>query len=178
MPYLPPRDRDPEESLLDRSSQAYHDAFADYMRYGTPIPSSLEVKAEVTPQQERTTTHYTWRTQGDGKVRASHRANDGKIFAWDKPPKTGHPGEAPGCRCRAEPYTAKVNEFFNIRLQNVSDSGRAWETRDYVKHYFFGNGRGVTLRETGNLVKVVAEYNRQVIDDPQRLRGKSPMKHA
>jgi len=50
------------------------------------------------------TTHYIWRTRGDNKVRASHAANNGKIFAWDNPPPTGHPGEDYGCRCTAEPY--------------------------------------------------------------------------
>ena len=41
--------------------------------------------------------------RGDGKVRPSHAANDGRVFAWDDPPPTGHPGEDYGCRW-AEPY--------------------------------------------------------------------------
>lgn len=44
---------------------------------------------------------YRWATARDERVRASHRANEGKTFSWDSPPSTGHPGSAPNCRCRA-----------------------------------------------------------------------------
>ncbi|MBD3661803.1 MAG: minor capsid protein, partial [Arenibacter algicola] len=50
---------------------------------------------------------YIWRTRGDGKVRSSHADRDGKVFSWDDPPEGGHPGEAPNCRCRAEPVEGK-----------------------------------------------------------------------
>lgn len=85
---------------VDRASPEYRKAFEAYLRYGTPIDLSagLEAKAKR-GTQDQTTTHYIWRTQGDDKVRASHAANDGKIFAWDNPPPTGHPGEDYGCRC-------------------------------------------------------------------------------
>lgn len=47
---------------------------------------------------------YRWRTVGDERTRATHRANNGKIFRWDDPPaKTGHPGQDIQCRCFAEP---------------------------------------------------------------------------
>ncbi len=51
-------------------------------------------------------THYIWRTQADDKVRPSHAANDGQVFAWDDPSPTGHPGEEFGCRCWAQPLDA------------------------------------------------------------------------
>lgn len=45
---------------------------------------------------------YKWLTAGDERVRASHRENDGKIFAWADPPEaTGHPGHDINCRCVA-----------------------------------------------------------------------------
>lgn len=44
---------------------------------------------------------YRWATSRDERVRASHRANEGKVFSWSDPPSTGHPGSAPRCRCRA-----------------------------------------------------------------------------
>ncbi len=53
---------------------------------------------------ETATSHYVWVTAGDDKVRPSHAANDGMIFAWSDPPSTGHPGEEANCRCSAEPY--------------------------------------------------------------------------
>lgn len=50
---------------------------------------------------------YIWRTSGDGAVRTSHRAMNGKMVKWSEPPTldgmTGHAGEFPNCRCYAEP---------------------------------------------------------------------------
>lgn len=84
----------------------YQKAFNQYLRRGTPIDVSiralLAIKAETALQH--TTPQYIWRTQGDDKVRPSHAANEGKIFAWDNPPATGNPGDEYGCRCTAEPY--------------------------------------------------------------------------
>lgn len=49
-------------------------------------------------------TRYRWSTSGDDRVRDTHRAHNGKIFFWDKPPAdTGHPGQDFQCRCIAEP---------------------------------------------------------------------------
>lgn len=53
-------------------------------------------------------THFIWRTAGDSDVRASHRALNGKTFAWNEPPECdpGHhalPGAIWNCRCYPEP---------------------------------------------------------------------------
>lgn len=53
-------------------------------------------------------THFIWRTAGDSDVRPSHRALNGKSFAWNDPPECdpGHhalPGAIWNCRCYAEP---------------------------------------------------------------------------
>ncbi|MEX3929754.1 phage minor head protein [Paraburkholderia sp. BR10936] len=49
-------------------------------------------------------THYRWSTAGDERVRETHAANEGKVFAWDDPPaETGHPGDDVNCRCVAIP---------------------------------------------------------------------------
>ena len=81
-------------------SPIYQKAFEQYLRKGTSIEISLkrlEAKAQETP-------FYIWRTVGDDKVRASHAANEGTIFARANPPATGNPGAAIHCRCTAEPY--------------------------------------------------------------------------
>ncbi|WP_261513160.1 phage head morphogenesis protein [Burkholderia multivorans] len=64
-------------------------------------------------------THYVWRTSGDSDVRPSHRALNGKIFAWDSPPMINegtekkpnfvqhHPGQFPNCRCYPEPIISE-----------------------------------------------------------------------
>lgn len=46
---------------------------------------------------------YVWVSMDDEKVRPSHAANDGKIFSFDNPPDTGHPGHDYNCRCGAAP---------------------------------------------------------------------------
>lgn len=47
---------------------------------------------------------YRWQTREDDLVRATHRAHDGNVFDWDKPPAdTGHPGQDINCRCVALP---------------------------------------------------------------------------
>ena len=47
---------------------------------------------------------YIWRSRDDNKVRHEHAGHDDKVFDWDNPPETGHPGQAYNCRCFAEPY--------------------------------------------------------------------------
>ncbi len=47
---------------------------------------------------------YIWRCRDDDKVRHVHAEHDDKVFDWDNPPETGHPGQAYNCRCFAEPY--------------------------------------------------------------------------
>lgn len=55
---------------------AYRKAFVRYLRHGTPLYIALKAVAEP-----HATTHYIWRTQDDEKVRDSHAANHGEIFA-------------------------------------------------------------------------------------------------
>lgn len=52
-------------------------------------------------QRQAGVTHYTWRTVLDGRERDTHRARNGKVFPWDRPPGGGHPGSEINCRCRA-----------------------------------------------------------------------------
>ena len=60
-------------------------------------------------QQELGVEEYIWQTSGDERVRPTHRANDGKIFRWDRPPAiTGHPGNDINCRCVARPVLDKL----------------------------------------------------------------------
>jgi SPP1 gp7 family putative phage head morphogenesis protein len=62
-------------------------------------------------QQSIGVTHYYWRTSRDERVRATHAKNNGKRFAWNKPPaNTGHPTEDVNCRCWAEPDMSQVLE--------------------------------------------------------------------
>ena len=73
------------------SHDRYNKAFSEYLRKGTPIAISIK--------QAQTSTHYVWRTRNDSEVRSSHAANNGRIFSWNNPPPTGHPGKEFNCRC-------------------------------------------------------------------------------
>ncbi len=52
---------------------------------------------------------YIWRSSGDGDVRPSHKAMNGKFVPWSKPPVTDkglapyHAGCGPNCRCYPDP---------------------------------------------------------------------------
>jgi len=46
---------------------------------------------------------YRWRTSKNGRVRDEHRAREGKLFYYARPPKDGAPGESVQCRCYADP---------------------------------------------------------------------------
>ena len=102
--------------------------------------------------EERPTTHYIWRTRGDRRVRGSHRVNEGQVFAWNDPPPTGHPGEEPGCRCWAEPYypDRRIRAEETV-VGGVDNASYRWTPTDFVKHFYIGRGRAVTLGEMGHL---------------------------
>ena len=106
--YLDPEDRETktihrvysfEKNLKKRINQMAEQAGFDL---GTEI--NMEVSREIF-------TVFRWVTQGDDRVRCTHRKLNGKIFRWNDPPTTidkygnkhtGPPGTEPGCRCHAE----------------------------------------------------------------------------
>ncbi len=108
------------------------------------------------------TTHYIWRTAGDGKVRDRHADNNGKTFSWDNPPNGIHPGEDYNCRCWAEPYHREENEkeFSEQTLTGAAtDQGQAWDTWELSHYYFYGNGNTLRLEDIGLLDSVI-EYSK------------------
>ena len=92
---------------MKHDSTAYQKAFRNYLRYGISIERQLKAHAEAYPATHATS-HYIWVTSGDSRVRESHVANEGQVFAWSNPPPTGHPGDDYGCRCKAVPYHGTV----------------------------------------------------------------------
>jgi Phage Mu protein F like protein len=146
------------------STPSYRKAFAEYMRRGTPIEYSLQAAAQErkASTQEHPATHYFWRTRGDNKVRAAHAANNGRIFSWDNPPVTGHPGEDFGCRCWAEPYGPRLIEAdFQTLISPVNDNPR-WGWDEFFNHYFNENGDPVTLPQIGHLQAIIDHVARTI----------------
>lgn len=115
-------------------------------------------------EAERAGTHYIWRTRGDGKVRPEHAANNGKIFAWDSPPSTGHPGEDYNCRCIAEPYVEGESEFaYQDLTEDIPNKLIKWQTLKFIYHYLVGGGQAVDLAKTGNLRSLIDFYSYKII---------------
>jgi SPP1 gp7 family putative phage head morphogenesis protein len=139
-------------------TDAYRSAFVEYLRRRTPIRLSLK-QAEVTD-------HYVWRTRRDERVRTSHRRNDGRIFSWASPPDTGHPGEDYNCRCEAVAYVEGQTEFaFHDFSTSLASSYDRWTDADFVRHYYFGAGRPVTLLEIGHLREIAEQYAYDALGD-------------
>lgn len=98
---------------------------------------------------------YIWRTKRDDRVRKTHRALEGTIREWDDEPT---PGSEPNCRCWAEPLEWIEQEV----ISPIIDQGSPWEWRDFVKHYYFGNGQAKTLPEMGVLELVIEKSKEDV----------------
>ncbi len=139
---------------MSLKQEFYHKAFMKYIRYG--IPMELSLKKETA--DNHSTQKYIWRTQRDGKVRDSHRKNEGKVFSWDDPPATGHPGEDYGCRCIAEPYEDERKEFVSHELDIPASLGRRWENFDFVRHFYDGEKEAVTLAQIGHLDEIANRW--------------------
>jgi SPP1 gp7 family putative phage head morphogenesis protein len=132
-------------------TNAYRKAFAEYLRKGTPIRRLVK--------DQHATSHYVWRAQRDEKVRPSHRRNDGRVFSWADPPDIGHPGDGRNCRCEAVPYVEGQTEFgYHDFTTSLASSYDRWTDRDFVSHYYRGNGRATTLLEIGHLREIAEEY--------------------
>ncbi|WP_143806271.1 phage minor head protein [Pantoea latae] len=63
-------------------------------------------KAEEIKQKRLGVTHYIWRSAEDADTCEECKKNNGKKFSWNRPPKTGRPGEGRCCPrnlCRCYP---------------------------------------------------------------------------
>jgi SPP1 gp7 family putative phage head morphogenesis protein len=82
--------------------------------------SKLNGQIAAKRQTDYGVSRYRWSTSGDERVRASHEALDGRVFAWNQPPAEGHPGEAVLCRCVAEPiFEDEEDEAASVEAQRA-----------------------------------------------------------
>ncbi len=129
-----------------------------------------EIKTNL-ESSNRPTTHYIWRTRGDGKVRLRHARFNGKIFAWDSPPEGGyHPREDYGCRCWAEPYYPKITKEYvkQVLVKAPADATTAWSLIDYLNHYFYADGAPVKLHEMGILRQIISKAKSSIYPKMER----------
>ena len=147
---------------MHHKSLAYKNAFAQYLRRGTPIAISLKMSSDGDENRDNhSTTHYIWHTVGDNRVRSRHAQRDGEIFSWNNPPEGGHPKEDWGCRCWAEPYQPRITENARQTVISIVDEGlKRWSWYDFVAHFYFGDGDEVKLENVGHLQNVITHTER------------------
>lgn len=105
-------------TVVARVSERVEIATGGALAEGQSVGSSLAGALEEVRQREVGIGKYKWRIinspTGDEKVRPEHRALDGSLQSWTDPPVTdrygnkNHPGQAPNCRCRAEPAPDEI----------------------------------------------------------------------
>lgn len=112
---------EPIESFRKAIKKAGGDGYPLWKVERIAVDQFLTLHGKITELRQKGAgiTHYFWRTAGDARVRKTHQANDGKRFAWDAPPATGHPGEEIRCRCIADP------DLSGVALQNIGNA--EWE---------------------------------------------------
>ena len=98
------------------------------------------------------------RAHARAKPVAGQIENNGKIFAWDNPPPTGHPGEDYGCRCIAEPYYGENQEKLVHSLLGLVWANQRWENRDFVWHFYTEGGREVNLTQIGHQYEIANHW--------------------
>ncbi|WP_265502939.1 hypothetical protein [Paracoccus beibuensis] len=77
----------------------------------------------------------------------------------DRAAKPGHPGEDYNCRCERVPFVAGETEFgFHEFTTILASSYDRWTNLDFVRHYYNGGGRAVTLLEIGHLREIAEQY--------------------
>ena len=142
-------------------------AFETYLRFGrkpnTDAPSA-ERKAinPATPLPgalpQHATRFYVWRTQEDDRVRHSHAERHGQIFARTDPPRGGHPGTEPGCRCWAEPYYGDPSipdalQPLNHLQQVNTDPATPWASIETLTRPDGSLARSVVALNDGTVIK-------------------------
>lgn len=85
-------------------------------------------------QRQLGVTHFIWRTQDDGQVRAAHAERDDRVFCWQDEFPDGAPGHGYNCRCVAEPAIVdgtilltdvSASPEFNDRIARAQAGGLA-----------------------------------------------------
>lgn len=156
-------------------TDSYRTALSAYLRTGQPIRLGLK---RADPRL------YVWRAQQDDRVRRLHRLNDGRIYSWDDPPQTGHPGTAFGCRCQAIEFVPGQTEYaYHDLADHISLLKHRWDNSDFVNHYYNGRGVPVDLADIGHLQEIAEQhgygdgkegalrrFSNQIADESRRIR--------
>lgn len=105
-------------AIIDAITGKFNRAGNNASSFGKDQVSKINTELEKARAKSLNLDIYEWITRKDERVRGnpaglypkakpSHFAREGKFFRWNQPPEGGHPGEAPGCRCKARIYFKK-----------------------------------------------------------------------
>lgn len=155
-------------------------AFDTYLRRGhvsdpqTPLADAIRSLSLKAVGDSRPTAHYTWRTARDERVRSSHAANEGRIFAWNDPPTVGHPGSQHNCRCWAEPYygTPTVPDAtlaLQLHFQTDTSGREHWASIETHIRPDGSLARSTVMLRDGVLIRSTFEGSK--VTSTVRLRG-------
>jgi SPP1 gp7 family putative phage head morphogenesis protein len=102
-------------SCLDHHLKIYND------KYEKLFNVTLDKNISERRQRELGMKKYIWRSARDARTCPRCMAREGLIFSWDSPPPGGHPGEAPMCRCHAEPVVNYAELDLGNNLQRITN---------------------------------------------------------
>ena len=96
-------------------------------------------------------THYKWQTSEDERVRPTHEANNGRVFAWNNPPAGHGPprAEAILCRCSAAPILTRALSIPRDQLQASAREAVPFATHTRVKKVLARVAAPALLRLSG-----------------------------
>ncbi len=107
---------DEVDTAIERSKSDVTNSASAELAFAFGVFTKLE-------QTRRGIEGYTWITKGDSRVRPTHQNNANKIFSWQNPPATGHPGTEHNCRCTALPQLLQGKIDLATKTQKPTING-------------------------------------------------------
>ncbi|MCW1956351.1 MAG: phage minor head protein [Roseobacter sp.] len=114
---------------------------------------------------------YIWRSRDDEKVRHEDTEHDDKVFDWDNPSETGHPGKAYNCRCFAEPHLLDEPECSPDLAAAEAAHGAGTEDGVWAAIRDIFAGIWETLREIPEDLRWVQRFDELAAPRAERCRG-------
>lgn len=133
---------------------------------------SSKINAALTRarHEEMGVTQYIWSTSGDERVRDSHAENDGKIFSYDDPPPTGHPGDEINCRCVAIPYFGDKDKI-EEQKEYIEQENAEVSVNEIVQY-----SQKIEPQITFDLQKITEKIGAKLVGLDFRLKTQSSLK--
>lgn len=95
--------RTPRREIAKEINKALGMARDRALRIAVDQTTRLAAKLDELREREAGIKAYRWRHSGKTHYRPEHKARNGKIIRWDKPPADGHYGTLPFCGCKGAP---------------------------------------------------------------------------